>query len=105
MGIGLRASRVWSIRKRHGINPSPWRSGPSWAEFLSTQAKGMMACDFLSVDTVLLRRLYVGVFIDLDTRLLRVAGVTASLGHPAGAQPLLRALRTDDFCQVHDPGS
>lgn len=58
MGIGLRASSVWSIRKRHGINPSPWRSGPSWAEFLSTQAKGMMACDFLSVDTVLLRRLY-----------------------------------------------
>ncbi|MHB1487853.1 MAG: hypothetical protein ACYCS7_07640 [Acidimicrobiales bacterium] len=37
-----------------------------------------MACDFFSVDTVLLRRLCVLVFIELDTRLLHVGGVTAS---------------------------
>jgi putative transposase len=78
MGIRLGAPTVWSILKRGRINPSPRRSGPSWTEFLRAQAKGMMACDFFSVDTVLLRRLYVLVFIDLDTRLLRVAGVTAN---------------------------
>jgi putative transposase len=78
VGIGLGASTVWSILKRHGIDPSPRRSGPSWAEFLRAQATGMMACDFFSVDTVLLRRLYVLVFIELDTRLLRVVGVTAN---------------------------
>ncbi len=67
MGITLGASTVWSILKRHGLDPAPRRSGPSWAEFLRSQAKGIMACDFLSVDTVLLRRLYVLVFIELDT--------------------------------------
>jgi putative transposase len=77
MGIPLAASSVWAILKRHGVEPSPRRSGPTWAEFLAAQAKGLMACDFFSVDTVLLRRLYVLVFIHHDSRLVRIAGVTA----------------------------
>jgi putative transposase len=77
MGIVIAASSVWAILKRHGIDPSPRRSGPNWAEFLSAQAKGLMACDFFHVDTVLLRRLYVLVFIHHDTLLVRIAGVTA----------------------------
>lgn len=76
MGVTIAASSVWAILKRHGIEPSPRRSGPTWSEFLSAQANGLMACDFFSVDTVLLRRLYVLVFIHHDTRLLRIAGVT-----------------------------
>ena len=78
MGIVIAASSVWAILKRHGIGPSPWRSGPTWSEFLAAQAKGLMACDFFHVDTVLLRRLYVLVFIHHDTRLVRIAGVTAN---------------------------
>ena len=77
MGIVIAPSSVWTILKRHGIEPSPRRSGPTWAEFLAAQAKGLMACDFFHVDTVLLRRLYVLVFIHHDTRLVRIAGVTA----------------------------
>ncbi len=77
MGIAIAPSSVWAILKRHGVEPSPRRSGPTWAEFLSAQAKGLMACDFFHVDTVLLRRLYVLVFIHHDTRLVRIAGVTA----------------------------
>ncbi len=77
MGIMIAPSSVWAILKRHGIEPSPRRSGPTWAEFLRAQAKGLIACDFFSVDTVLLRRLYVLFFIDHDTRLVRIAGVTA----------------------------
>ena len=77
LGITIAPSSVWAILKRHGIEPSPRRSGPTWAEFLSAQAKGLIACDFFHVDTVLLRRLYVLVFIHHDTRLVRLAGVTA----------------------------
>jgi transposase InsO family protein len=79
MGIPIAASSVWAILKRREIEPSPRRSGPTWAEFLATQAKGLIACDFFSVDTVLLRRLYVLSFIHHDTRTVRIAGVTA---HP-----------------------
>jgi putative transposase len=78
MGIVIAASSVWAILKRHGIEPSPRRSGPTWTEFLTTQAKGLMACDFFHVDTILLRRLYVLVFIHHDSRLVRIAGITSN---------------------------
>jgi len=63
MGIGLAPSSVWAVLRRHGIDPSPGRTGPTWREFLKTQATSMLACDFFIVDTVLLRRLHVLFFI------------------------------------------
>jgi putative transposase len=79
--ISLAASTVWAILKQAGIEPAPRRAKESWGAFLRAQASGIIACDFLTVDTVLLRRLYVLVFIELATRKAYVAGVTA---HPAG---------------------
>ena len=78
MGIAITPSSVWVILKCHGVEPSPRRSGPTWAQFLAAQAKGPMACDFFHVDAVLQRRLYVLVFIHHETRLVRIAGVTAT---------------------------
>ncbi len=82
MGIGLAPSSVWAILRRHGIDPSPGRTGPTWTEFLKSQGSSMLACDFFTVDTVLLRRLYVLFFIELDTRRAYVSGITAN---PVGA--------------------
>jgi hypothetical protein len=80
-GVALAPSSVWAILHRHGIDPSPIRSGPTWREFLRSQAGSMLACDFFSVDTVLLKRLYVLFFVELDSRTVHFTGVTA---HPTG---------------------
>jgi len=82
MGIRLAPSSVWAILRRHGVDPTSGRTGPSWAEFLRSQATSMLACDFFTVDTVLLHRLYVLFFVELDTRRDYLTGITAS---PVGA--------------------
>jgi transposase InsO family protein len=84
----IAASTVWEILHAAGIDPAPRGAGPSWREFLAGQAHAIIACDFLVVETVLLRRLYVLVFIEHGTRRLHVAGVTA---HPTGAWAVQQA--------------
>jgi hypothetical protein len=50
-----------------------------------------VACDFFTVDTVLFKRIYVLFFLQLATRQVHVAGVTAHpdryLGGATGAKP------------------
>jgi putative transposase len=72
---------VWEILHAAGIDPAPHRSGPTWRQFLHAHAAGILGGDFLHVDTVLLRRLYVLVFIEPGTRRMHLGGVTA---HPTG---------------------
>ena len=60
-------STVREILRAAGIDPAPHRSGPTWRQFLHAQAAGILAVDCLHVDTVLLRRLYVLVFIEHGT--------------------------------------
>jgi transposase len=73
LGVRIAASTVWSILQQAGIEPAPRRSSETWREFLRAQASGIVACDFFTVDTVLLRRLYVLVFIELSTRQVHLA--------------------------------
>ncbi|ROP34952.1 integrase core domain-containing protein [Saccharothrix texasensis] len=79
LGHRIASSTVWQILHDAGIDPAPRRSGPTWREFLTAQAQGIIAADFLHLDTVLGRRLYALVFLEHGTRRLRVTGVTA---HP-----------------------
>jgi putative transposase len=58
LGVTVAPSTAWEILHTAGINPAPRRSGPTWRQFLRAQAAGILAVDFLHVDTVLLRRLY-----------------------------------------------
>jgi len=76
LGITIAASTVWTILKHAGIDPAPERNSQSWTTFLRSQAAGIVACDFFTVDAVLLRRYYVLFFIELQTRRVHLAGVT-----------------------------
>ena len=84
VGLGYRigASTVWKILRTAGLDPAPRRTGPTWRQFLRAQAHGIVACDFFTVDTVTMRRLYVLFFLELDRRRVHLAGVTR---HPTGA--------------------
>jgi putative transposase len=78
LGIRVGATTIRSIIRRSGLGPAPRRQGPSWAEFLRAQAQGMVACDFFTVETVWLQTLYVLFWIEIGSRRVHLAGVTAN---------------------------
>ena len=78
LGLAVSPSTVRRLLARAELRPTPRRSGPRWREFLRAQAAGVVACDFFCVDTALLRRYYVLFFIELQTRRVHLAGVTAN---------------------------
>jgi transposase InsO family protein len=82
LGHPIAASTVWQILHDAGIDPVPRRTGPTWKQFLTAQARGIIAVDFVHVDTVLLRRVYALIVIEHGTRQAHLAGITA---HPDGA--------------------
>jgi putative transposase len=78
LGVTIGPSTVYEILRSAGIGPVPRRAGPTWRQFLHAQAAGILAVDFLHVDTVLLKRLHVLVFLEHGTRRMHFGGVTAS---------------------------
>src|SRR5207244_4341488 len=82
VGVVVSATSVRNLMRAAGLGPTGERGGLSWREFLRTQAASTIACDFFTVDTVRLRRLYVLFFIELATRRVHLAGCTQN---PAGS--------------------
>jgi hypothetical protein len=54
--VTLAASTVRTILKEAGVEPAPKRFEMNWAEFLRAQAGSILECDFLTVDTLFLKR-------------------------------------------------
>jgi putative transposase len=78
LGHRVAASTIWTILRAAGIDPSPGRTGPTWAQFIRTQASGVIATDFACVDTALLRRFHVLFFIEIGTRRVHLGGITTN---------------------------
>jgi putative transposase len=78
LGVSVSPSTVRRLLARAGLGPAPRRSGPSWRQFLRAQGASVVACDFFTVETALLRRYYVLFFIELQTRRVHLAGITAN---------------------------
>src|ERR1700688_1598801 len=78
LGVAVSKTSVAAVLRRHRLPPAPRRAGPTWTEFLRAQAKGIVATDFFTVDTVFLRRYYVLFVIEVERRVVHLLGVTAT---------------------------
>jgi putative transposase len=77
LGHRIAAPTVWQILHDAGINPAPRRSGSTWRQFFLTQAKAVLAVDFVHVDTVFLIRIYALIAVEHGSRRASLVGVTA----------------------------
>jgi putative transposase len=81
LGVKVAASTVWEILRASGIDPAPRRTGPTWSQFLRSQAEAILACDFFTVDLIDGTQAYVLAVIDHATRRISILGLTL---HPTG---------------------
>jgi putative transposase len=82
LGVAVSPTTVRKVLASADVPPAPERRGQSWRSFLRQQAAGTLACDFFTVETLTLQRIYVLFFLSLATRRLEFI---ASTPNPDGA--------------------
>jgi len=78
LGFEVSESHVRDVLKRHHITPAPVRGSSSWRHLITHYKNQLIACDFFTVQTLTLKTLYVLFFIELGSRKVHLAGVTAN---------------------------
>ena len=81
LGVKVAASTVWEILRANGIGPAPRRTGPTWSQFLRSQAEAILACDFSTAGLLDGTQAHVLIVIEHATRRISILGVTL---HPTG---------------------
>jgi hypothetical protein len=82
LGMAVSATTIRTLLATARLGPAPRRTGPTWTQFPRSQAQGVMACDFFTVETAWLKTLYVLLFIELGSRRIHLS---ASTEHPDAA--------------------
>ncbi len=107
LGHTVAPTTIRSVLLRAGIPPSGRRARLSWKQFLAAQAQAIVVADFLSVDTVFFKRLYVLIYMHLATRRVLLAACTANpkrgVDGSASPQPGLDAGRGRDQAEGRHP--
>src|SRR5204863_8697492 len=88
LGVAISATSVRNILTRAGLPPAPQRDRQSWRGFLRAHGESILACDFFTVDTIWLRRLYVLAFLSVGSRRVEYVACT---GKPNTAWMLQQA--------------
>jgi putative transposase len=101
--LGHRVSRsaIKRLLREHRLPPAPERGHSTWRAFLSHYRDSMVACDFFTVDTICLQRLYVLFFVELGSRRVHLARCAAS---PDAAWVTQQARQFSWHLQGGDPG-
>jgi hypothetical protein len=82
LGLDVSATTVRKVLLAADVPPAPERQASTWRQFLRQQAATVWACDFFTVDTLRLQRIYVLFFISLERRRIEHIAVTSN---PSGA--------------------
>jgi putative transposase len=78
VGVIVSATSVRKVLAEAGVRAAPERGHSSWRTFLRQQAASVLACDFLTVETAFLQRIYVLFFISLATRRIEYVACTSN---------------------------
>ena len=100
LSIKVSQTTIRNILNRHGIVPAPVRAGSiGWRQLMNHYKSQLLACDFLTVETLFLKTLYIFFFIEIGTRRIHIAGITE---HPNGHWVAQQARNFGWFLQEDD---